>query len=149
MWATFNIFIEILIFFNCTYYKIKTVFKSKSLLKTLRNIFLSTIFLNLPRKICRWGRQKNVVLRILWSVLRTVLPNTDLKFEGCCRIYGKHLYTCTAAPKHYFLYSTPSCTHHVRLLRVILGSFKISSQRASQNEFTNLHFYSFILFNVV
>ena len=28
-------------------------------------------------------RQKNTVLRMLWSALRSALLNTDMKFEGC------------------------------------------------------------------
>ena len=36
----------------------------------------------LPRKILRWGwYKKNPFLWILWSVLRSALPNADLKFE--------------------------------------------------------------------
>ena len=45
----------------------------------------------LPRKIHRWGRQNNAVLKILWSALRSTLANGDMKFKHwyaalCCKL---------------------------------------------------------------
>lgn len=35
-------------------------------------------------EIGRWGQQNNFLLKIIWSALRLVLWNVDLKFEDGC-----------------------------------------------------------------